>query len=130
VKAILGQQDIKTSMVYIHDVEDDISQETSPLQLLSEDVFGTSEFQVENPLQIKDGKEPAIDDQSIYSSYYDLFPDPGANIKIRPQLNSADLDSLRKVFVHYCETTEYHTTVSDIKALYNRILRKSKGKKS
>ena len=123
VKAILGQDDIKTSMIYIHDVEDDMAQETSPLQLLSEDVFGSSEFQVQKPLQITDGTTP---DEAPVSLYLDLFPSPNTNTKIRPLLSSTDLELLRTVFAHYCESTEYSPIVSDLKALYNRMTRKAR----
>ena len=46
VKAILQHDDIETSMEYIHDVEDKLQQEVSPLQLLGDRAFGDSKVKV------------------------------------------------------------------------------------
>lgn len=115
------------SMEYIHDVDETFQQETSPLQLLGEDLFGeNAQRQTQTPLMItqQTGQQPgdeALDDQELYNQMFKPVPE---GLKIRPQLSTNDLDLVRQMFVHFCRTTEYSTTTAEIKQLYARVLRK------
>lgn len=126
VKAILGHEDIDMSMEYIHDVEDSFQQETSPLQLLQEDLFGdNAQRQQQTPLMITNGKDhpdaEELDDQELYDQMFKPAPD---TLKIRPQLHANDLNLIRQMFIYFCRNTEYSTTTANIKQLYSRMLRK------
>jgi integrase/recombinase XerC len=128
VKAILSHQDQAMSMEYIHDVEDSFQQETSPLQLLGEDLFGeNSNLHQQSPLMLTNGsttkEETDTTTSELYNQMFQPVPD---NLKIRPQLNTNDLNLIRQMFIHFCQTTEYSTATASIKQLYNRVLRKVK----
>lgn len=116
------------SMIYIHDAEATFQQETSPLQLLEEDLFGeNADRHKQQPLMITNGSEQPEDttliDEDLYNQMFQPVPE---NLKIRPQLNTKDLTLIRQMFIHFCQTTEYCTETASIKQLYNRILRKVK----
>ncbi len=128
VKAILGHEDQSMSMQYIHDVEDSFQQETSPLQLLGEDLFGASSNPTQqSPLMLTNGKDqPEDENTSTDELYNQMFQPLPNNLKIRPQLTTKDLNLIRQMFVHFCKTTEYSSATASIKQLYNRMLRKVK----
>ena len=125
VKAILGHEDQEMSMKYIHDVEDTFQQETSPLQLLNEDLFGDNDNLQQQPLMITDGEDlPDEEDPKTAELYNNMFQSVPDNLKIRPLINTEDLTLIRSIFIHFCKTTEYSTATASIKHLYNRMLRK------
>ncbi len=115
-------------MEYIHDVEDSFQQETSPLELLGEDLFGeNSNLHQQNPLMITNGKDhpedAAPDTADLYNQMFQPVPEA---LKIRPQLSTNDLNLIRQMFIHFCQTTEYSAATASIKQLYSRMLRKVK----
>lgn len=126
VKAILGHARQDQSMKYIHDVEDSFQQETSPLQLLAEDLFGeNADLHRQQPLMITNGKDhPEETDTNTDELYNQMFQPVPEIIKIRPQLNANDLNLIRFIFIHFCQTTEYSASTASIKQLYTRMLRK------
>lgn len=128
VKAILQHEDIDMSMKYIHDAEDDEQQLTSPLQILAENLYGDkAHLHKQQPLMITNGKDHPentnLIDENLYNQMFKPVPE---SLKIRPQLNTNDLNLIRQMFIHFCQTTEYSTATASIKQLYSRILRKVK----
>ena len=133
VKGILGHADIETSMEYIHDAETEISQNISPLQLLSDAItpYFKSEVKQSNLLTSVqsselipiNNKELTTVDTLIQESYP---PVPDEFKHIRPLLNRNDIDLLRRAFIALNYTDHALNDESQSRDLYRRILRKSK----
>jgi len=138
VKALLQHDDIKTSMGYIHDIDELIVRDDkySPLRLLGKRYAEGKQGNGRSPvlMQISDGKG----DESVAlvnvagaglvevegaSLVGDLFPVVQDGIAVRTVLRSEDLKLIRDAFVFY---SEYHDTGDVVKAraLMRRMLRK------
>lgn len=137
VKALLQHDDIKTSMDYIHDVDDLVVRDDkySPLRLLgkryAERVSGG---RVPALMQIEDGQGgksiaivPVRDDGLVEvegaSLLGDSFPDVEDGIAVRTVLRSEDLILIREAFVFYARYNDGNHTAR-ARALMRRMLRK------
>jgi site-specific recombinase XerC len=131
VKALLQHDDLKTSMGYIHDVEDGVvrDEKYSPLRLLAEQ-YGESKQGVLLP----DGSSApstalvpagsaglvAVEGAELAG---DLFPEVKAGVAVRTVLREDDLLLIRKAFMFYAQYNDGNE-VSRARLLMRRMLRK------
>ena len=139
VKALLQHDDLKTSMGYIHDVEDILQDRYSPLRLLGERykeaVGDNGGFEAEQ-LQLFDGQsggesvalvpvggdveaEAGIDDL-----IGDMFPKVREGVAVRTLLKYEDLLLMRKIFVWYASYNRSNNDAVRARELMKRMLRK------
>lgn len=123
VKAMLQHDSIQSSMIYIHDIEDDIQKRISPLRLVSEQVGITKQLPMKGTPEVVE--EPDIELDSLVG---DMFPAIPANIEVRSVLRSEDLEVIRKGFVELARNGQYVVEVGKARELLRRMLRKVGGK--
>ena len=131
VKALLQHDDIKTSLGYIHDVEEGIIKDDkySPLRLLGER-YGKGQ---QGSLLIEDGSEPGVAIVPVGVNGLvevvgdelmgDLFPEVKAGVAVRAVLREDDLLLMREAFMFYAKYND-GIKVSRARALMRRMLRK------
>ena len=141
VKALLQHDDIETSMVYIHDVEDLIigTDKYSPLRLLGEQYakghHGDGGFEAEQ-LQMTDGEAGSesmalvpvsgkvVAEVGIDDLVGDMFPKVREGVAVRTVLKYEDLMLMRKIFVWYAGYNPNNSDVARVRELMKRMLRK------
>ncbi len=139
VKAMLQYDNLKTSVSYIHDVEDILQDRYSPLGLLGErhkeaggdnggikveqlkltegESFGESVAVVPVSREIVAGAD--IDDL-----VGDMFPKISEGVAVRTVLKYEDLLRMRKVFLWYARNNPGDNDVAWARELMKRMLRK------
>jgi hypothetical protein len=137
VKALLQHDDIKTSMVYIHDVDDMVIKDDkySPLRLLGKRYGEAHPGEVEakrlmvtggqggeSMALIPIGGEGLVEVEGV-SLVGDLFPEVKDGIVVRSVLKFEDLLLIREAFVFFAR---YHdgNNVTKARVLMRRMLRK------
>jgi len=141
VKALLQHDDIKTSMVYIHDVEDLIigTDEYSPLRLLdrqyAEDHRGDGSVGAEQ-LKLTDGQGGSesvalvpvegevVAEVGIDDLVADMFPKIREGVAVRTVLKYEDLMLMRKIFLWYGSYNRSSNDAVKARELMKRMLRK------
>jgi integrase len=90
VKALLQHDDIATSMLYIHDVEDAIQQEISPMELSGVKIGSENQLALGEPerLALTSGGGVAL---AVADLIEDLFKPVPDGVSVRPKLGSEDL---------------------------------------
>ena len=128
VKAVLGHDDIGTSMQYIHDAEQSVAQGVDTLGLAGSNVFAEAVKVHQKPLLLDDGTLVVSDDTVIIEQDLtgDLFPDIADGTKVRPLLKDTDLRLMRKVMVEFARANKGTREMYEAKALLERMLRKVK----
>jgi integrase/recombinase XerC len=133
VKALLQHAKIETSMVYIHDVEEELSRAIDPLKLISEELFANgSDVNIKQANLLTDGNpsnaivpvEPTTTntvDELIASSY--PIP-PGTFKEIRPRLTREDVLAMRRAFICVSQFGEVPSDASHLNNLYRTLLRR------
>lgn len=137
VKALLQHDDIKTSMIYIHDVEDMAikDDEYSPLRLLGieydRNVQGESSVrgfltdgQVGKSSALVPVGLPEVEGASLVG---DLFPVVQDGVAVRSVLRNGDLQLIRKAFVFYAQYNDGGDVIR-ARMLMARMLRKGGSK--
>lgn len=136
VKALLQHDNIDTSMQYIHDVEDVIQQEISPLGLIGESVGVNGGGHVAEELLLPDGSKEVVEFEGevIEGEGYvvdgetdliaDMFPDVQDGIEVRPLLKTEDLRLIRRAFMMYGRHSDDRTGVMKARELMKRVLRR------
>ncbi len=123
VKAILQHDDVRTSQAYIHDVEDTIQQEISPLELAGMTVSGGEIKMLPSgqqfPLAEVDSKK-----QTDVALIKDLFPRIKRDLEIRPRLNSDDLELIRDGLIELMNVRGELGSGSKSVQLMRRMLRR------
>jgi integrase len=131
VQSLLQHDDIKTSQIYMHDVQDKLALKYSPLQLLS-DKFntGTDPNIKQHPFMIPEHPQTANTetgtntkdniDVLIESSFQEVPP----HISIRPKLDSDDLNLIRRAFIAVSQNGAL-TDGNSARQLFRRILRRT-----
>jgi len=131
VQSLLQHDDIKTSQIYMHDVQDKLALKYSPLQLLSDKLnAGTDPNIKQHPLMIPEhpqsaSTEPVTDakdniDVLIESSFQEVPP----HISIRPKLDSDDINLIRRAFIAVSQNGAL-TDGNSARQLFRRILRRT-----
>jgi integrase/recombinase XerD len=131
VKALLQHDNIATSMLYIHDVEEEIQKGISPLQLVAERVKEDGLFQqkqlpmVGTPdgegVEIKGEVVDVVDDLVV-----EMFPEVEEGVAVRPLLRTEDLMLIRKGFLELAVSGRYSMDVGKARELLKRMLRRVK----
>jgi integrase len=121
VKALLQHDNIATSMMYIHDAEDKIQQEVSPLELSGLDMVGKGK-----QLSIGEGVKmlagPGV--EPVYDLIQDLFPKIPDGVKVRPALGSEDLRLIKDGLMELMRVRGESGSGSRCVQLIRRMLRK------
>lgn len=125
VKALLQHDNIQTSMLYIHDVEEEMQKGISPLKLVAERVKGAMK---QLPMKgTPDGGEVVVaEGNGVDSLIADMFPDVADGVEVRPLLRTADLALIRKGFMAMAVVGRYSADVGKSRELLKRMLRKVK----
>jgi len=137
VKSLLQHDDVDTSMMYIHEVEDELALGLSPLQIIGEE-FNRENGGEEEYKQIGFGEEIPDDTRALVplgavvagEAGYDiesaLYPEVVDGIGIRPLLKTEDVRLLRRICVWYERNGESSSDKVRARDLMRRMLRKVK----
>jgi len=130
VKALLQHDSIQTSMLYVHDVEDEILKgETSPLQLVADEVKEGGLYK-QKLLPVKaggDGVEvEVVEDDGFAELVGDMFPMIREGTKVHSKLKYEDLMLIREGFIELARRDRYSSEVGKARLLLKRMLRKVK----
>lgn len=131
VKALLQHDDIATSMVYIHDVEEELQKGISPLKLVADrlkdsgvkqlPMVGTPDGDgVVEVVEVVDEVE-AVDDLLI-----ELYPDIDDGVSVRPLLKTEDLRLIRAIMLGYARSNGGDVVHQRGRELLKRLLRRVK----
>jgi len=139
VKALLQHDDLKTSMGYIHDVEDILQDKYSPLRLLGEQYKmaggDNGGIKVEQ-LQLTEGESigesvavvpisrEVLAGADIDDLVGDMFPKISEGVAVRTVLRYEDLLRMRKVFLWYARNNPGDNEIAWARELMKRMLRK------
>lgn len=128
VKALLQHDDINTSMIYIHDVEDELQKSISPLALFGEKLESESNFKQLPMSGGPDGNGGAtevVDDGGVVDELVlEMFPEVGEGVEVRPLLRTEDLRLIRDGFLAMYDSRRYSKGVGKARELMKRVLRK------
>lgn len=134
VKASLQQDDIKSAMVYIDDVEQEIQQEISPLKLVGENAFNGNEKVEPRQIGMNEGEgagtdvvlvEPEIvEGRPDYTD--DMFPEIPDGREVRPLLRTDDLRLMRRIFVQFARNDGDNADMLRARGLMKRITRRTR----
>jgi len=119
VKALLQHDNIATSMMYIHDAEDKIQQQVSPLELSGVDMVGEA-----RQLGIGEGVKMLASPVGVSTLIEDLFPEVPEGVKVRPALSSEDLRLIRDGLMELMRVRGESGSGSRCVQLIRRMLRK------
>ncbi|MFC1916470.1 tyrosine recombinase XerC [Chloroflexota bacterium] len=129
VKAFLQHDNIQTSMIYVHDVEEEILKGISPLQLVA-DRISDNEMFAQKQLPVKGseagGDVEVIDGDGVDDLLVEMFPEIGEGVAIRPLLKTEDLVLIRKGFMEMAIREQYSGDVGRARELMKRMIRRVK----
>jgi len=132
VKALLQHDSIETSMLYVHDVEDDILKgATSPLQLVADEVVKSGLYR-QKLLPVKAGGDSeggdveVVEDDGFDEVVGDMFPVIREGVKVHSKLKYEDLMLIREGFMELARRDRYSSEVGRARLLFKRMLRKVK----
>jgi hypothetical protein len=126
VKAVLGHESVKTSEIYIHDVEDDIAQGISPLRVLVEDVLGEEgSSQLMLPAPGECGRGGGVVEK-VVEAWDGELPVIGDGVSVRPKLDADDLGIIREVFRQYIMSDGTGQLAVRCRELFVRMVRRVK----
>lgn len=122
VKAFLQHDNIQTSMIYIHDVEEEIQKGISPLQLVADELKDDKMFKQKQLPMV--GSENKDEKDGIDDLVVEMFPEIGDGVTIRPLLKTEDLQLIRKGFMEMTIRGQFSADVGKARELMKRMLRK------
>jgi len=129
VKAFLQHDNIQTSMIYVHDVEEEILKGISPLKLVA-DRISDSEMFTQKQLPMKGseagGEIGVVDGDGVDDLIVEMFPEIDVGVTIRPLLKTEDLMLIRKGFMEMAVRERYSGDVGRARELMKRMLRRVK----
>ena len=120
VKALLQQDDIKSAMVYIHDAEDEIQQDYSPLELSGVRMGEDKQIGFEDDVKLLETTKEI----SVRNLIIELFPAVPEGVKVRPALSSKDLNLIRDGLIELMKVRGEGGSGSDCVQLIKRVLRR------
>ncbi|MFC2019375.1 tyrosine-type recombinase/integrase [Chloroflexota bacterium] len=131
VKALLQHDGIQTSMLYVHDVEEEMLKGmTSPLQLVADEARDSSAYK-QKLLTEQAGSGKGVGSEVAEVGGFDevlidMFPEIKEGVEVRSLLKWEDLMLIRKGFIEMAVSDKYSKDVSRAKDLMRRMLRKVK----
>jgi integrase len=131
VKALLQHDKIDTSMIYIHNAEEDIQQEISPLEIAGE-LIKEEEAKAQQ-LLLPSGEQTTTivpaDQVEVVEGIPDLtdqlFPEIPPDVEIRPRLATESLTLLRKACVYYCQNASIPGETAKYSRMFKMFLKNS-----
>ena len=126
VKAILQHDDIDTSMEYIHDVDDKLQQEVSPLELLHNKAFGDGVGFDAKQIGMGEVESAEVVEGEVFDVEASMYMEVPDGVSVRPLLKEADLRLLRRVFIWYARCGESIGDEVSCRELFKRMLRRVK----
>ncbi len=128
VKAFLQHDNIQNSMIYIHDVEEEIQKGISPLQLVADRINDSNLFtQKQLPESFGNGTDiEVVAGDGVDDLMVEMFPEIGDGVAIRPLLKMEDLMLIRKGFMEMAIRGRYSADVGKARELLKRMLRRVK----
>ena len=125
VKALLQHDNVQTSMVYIHDVGEEIQKRISPLKLVSDRVKDSGLYS-EKQLTMGEttGDDAVVEDDGLDELICDMFPYVVDGVVVRSLLRAEDLMLIRKGFLEMAKSGRYSQDVGRARELMKRMLRK------
>jgi len=129
VKALLQHDNIATSMLYIHDVEEEMLKGISPLAIVSDKVkSGLPEQKMLREKTGVDDKEVEVveDGNDFEEVVIEMFPEIRDGVVIHSRLRTEDLMLIRKGFLELALSDRYSADVGKARLLMKRMLRKVK----
>jgi integrase len=128
VKAILQHDSINTSMVYIHDTEEDALKRISPLELVGRyGGGGVKQLTMGRPGENAVDAEGAVMPPEV-NAWDGELPEVGDGVAVRPLLKTEDLRDIREAFRHYIMSDSVGGGQMRCRELFVRMLRRVKGK--
>lgn len=125
VKALLQQENVQSSMVYIHDAEEDVYKRMSPLKLVSESVIQDGMMGTKQIALKGDGGVEEVED--VPSAFdVSMFPEIPDGVEVRSVLRTEDLRLINMAFVELAGKERYLKEVGRARLLMKRMLRKVK----
>ncbi len=127
VKALLQHDSIQTSMLYVHDVEEEVLKGgSSPLQLVADKVKGSGLYK-QKLLPVKtSGDVEVIEDDGFDEVVGDMFPVIKEGAKVHSKLKYEDLILIREGFIELARRDKYGSEAGKARLLLKRMLRKVK----
>lgn len=129
VKALLQHDNIQTSMLYVHDIEEEYQKNISPLQLVADKVRESGLFkQTQLPEKASGGggEVAVVGDDGFDELVSGMFPEIAEGIAVRSILRTEDLILIRKGFMELAANGRYSRDVGMARDLMKRMLRKVK----
>jgi integrase len=127
VQAFLQHDNIQTSMIYVHDVEEEMLKGISPLQLVADRVSDSEMFKHKQlPMKGSEagGDVEVVDGDVVDDLLVEMFPEIGDGVAVRPLLKTEDLMLIRKGFVEMAARERYSGDVGRARELMKRMLRR------
>lgn len=124
VKAILQQDDIRSSMVYIHDAEEVIQKGVSPLMMSGIEIGDGGQLVRSDVPQLESSEIKAITD--FRELVIDLFPEVPDGVRVRPALDTDDLNLIRSGLIELMRVKNEYGSGSMCVQLMRRMLRRVK----
>ena len=127
VKALLQHDSIQTSMLYVHDVEEEVLKgKSSPLQLIADEMKESGMYK-QKLLPVKAGGDvEVIEDDGFDEVVGEMFPEIREGVVVRPSLGMEDLSLIRKGFIEMAASDKYSRDVARARDLMKRMVRKVK----
>jgi integrase len=134
IKALLQDSENKNAQIYIHDVEDNLKQTISPLEILQSKAPITPmqanllpENASSSTALVPYGETPVEYVEAVPDLSEELFPMiPDNLVPTHPYLKAKDLQAIREACVHFARTAPLNNTVGNLSQLMKRILRNAR----
>jgi len=125
VKAILQHDSVGSSMVYIHDVEEEVQKRVSPLELVGRNMASGSGVK-----QLTMGETGGAGEESEaeVNRWDGELPEIGDEVAVRPLLKADDLRVIREAFRNYIMVDSVGGGQVRCRELFVRMLRRVKGR--
>jgi site-specific recombinase XerD len=132
VMSLLQQSETKSAMIYIHDANDELKYQVSPLKMLGNTLKTNNQTNIQ-PLMITDATESKSTELAVINTEVEvekvegeidlseeLFPEIPDNCKtINPHIKARDLQTIRKAFVYYTK----HAPLNGISGQLSQIMK-------
>lgn len=133
VKAVLQQEDVKSSMIYVHDIEDSLKQVYSPLKILRESLVAEGDGDVlqlgMGSVGVGDGVAVAVvekPDDGWSAVLEGDLKEISDDVEVRPLLKADDLRLIRGVFIDCIKAGVAGSREGRMISLLRRMVRKVK----
>jgi integrase/recombinase XerD len=140
VMSLLQQTETKSAMVYIHDAQDELKHQISPLEILGEQIIGKPKDSIQSKMIVSDNTEnsialvpfnsseaPVEKVEGIIDLSEELFPEIPEGVQTRPlhpTLTHKRLTAMRKAFVYYAKHAPLDGLTGELSQIFKDFFRK------